>query len=345
VTQLVGLGTDDIAALGTDDVAGFNAGKLATLSTAQIAALGTDDLSALTSSQLAALNTAQLAVLDTATPASFFTAEQLSAMSNIQISTLASPLVVDLNGNGVSTMAMGSQALFDLNGDGILNRTGWVAGGDGLLARDLNGDGVINNGLELFGEFTQLADGSTARDGFEALADLDSTGDGVINSADDAFKSLVVWVDSNADGISTAGEIFSLAQVGIESISLTSVVALPEFNNGNVVALQGEFSTASGQTGLVADVWFQTDISTDERLVSSLADALERYGSSLAALEGGGSDSGSALDSALSSFSSTGEPVSAWGTAEPAKDLAALSAAEEEERQRLQKLVLVNPAG
>ena len=41
---------------------------------------------------------------------------------------------------------------------------------DGLLVRDLNGNGNIDNGGELFGDLTQIADGVTAVNGFEALA-------------------------------------------------------------------------------------------------------------------------------------------------------------------------------
>ena len=49
----------------------------------------------------------------------------------------------------------------------------WKMGGlpdDGLLAIDLNGDGVINTGAELFGNETELADGTKAANGFLGLA-------------------------------------------------------------------------------------------------------------------------------------------------------------------------------
>jgi len=45
----------------------------------------------------------------------------------------------------------GQGVVFDVNGDGQSERTGWISSQDGLLARDLNGDGQINDGSELFG--------------------------------------------------------------------------------------------------------------------------------------------------------------------------------------------------
>lgn len=50
-----------------------------------------------------------------------------------------------------------------------------------ILAIDLNGDGIINDGSELFGSSTVMPDGSIARLGFEALAQYDENGDGIID--------------------------------------------------------------------------------------------------------------------------------------------------------------------
>jgi hypothetical protein len=59
--------------------------------------------------------------------------------------------------------------------DKLLEKTGWIAPGDGLLAMDRNGDGAINSDAEHFGSGTLLSNGAKATDGFQALADLDST--------------------------------------------------------------------------------------------------------------------------------------------------------------------------
>lgn len=91
----------------------------------------------------------------------------------------SSPIIFDLNGDGVTTVAKDSDIVrFDLDNNGFAERTGWVNKYDGLLVRDLNGNGRIDNGGELFGNYTKLANGQMAANGFEALNDLDDNHDG-----------------------------------------------------------------------------------------------------------------------------------------------------------------------
>ena len=53
-----------------------------------------------------------------------------------------SPLVLDLDGDGVETTNVNDQwVVFDLDGDGVKNRTGWAGADDGFLVFDRNGDG------------------------------------------------------------------------------------------------------------------------------------------------------------------------------------------------------------
>ena len=62
------------------------------------------------------------------------------------------PLVLDLDGDGLElTRADGDNVYFDIDNDDFAERTGWVGGDDGLLARDLNGNGTIDDISELFG--------------------------------------------------------------------------------------------------------------------------------------------------------------------------------------------------
>ena len=114
------------------------------------------------------------------------------------------PLILDIGGNGIETISVAgfSGSLFDHNNDGIRTATGWISAGDGLLVRDLNGNGLIDNGSELFGNNTRLANGQNAAHGYAALAELDSNHDNLINQADELFSSLKVWQDINQDGIS-----------------------------------------------------------------------------------------------------------------------------------------------
>jgi hypothetical protein len=186
--------------------------------------------------------------------------------------------VFDLDGNGIRTLSVDRGVGFDLNADGKKDQTGWVGAGDGLLARDLNQDGQINDGSELFGEATKLADGSVARDGFEALAALDTDKDGRVTAADAAFGSLRVWSDADADGYTDAGELKSLAQLGITSIRVDAKQTAV-FDNGNFLGLSASYERADGSQGEVADVWFRVSSAEQlEQKAADLGEALASYG-------------------------------------------------------------------
>jgi len=259
-TQLKELSSTQIQAIETRD--------LIVLSTAQVAAIGTAAVAGLTTSQLAVLDSAQMAA---------FTVGQQAQFSNDQLSAiLISPLVLDLNGDGIQTLSVTQGVNFDLNNDGKLDRAGWVAGGDALLVRDLNGDGRINDGGELFGEGTVLSDGRKAKDGYEALSPLDSNLDGVIDANDAAWSSLKLWVD-NGNGVNDQGELKSLSDLGITALSLNAQTSA-EVNNGNLIGLMGSYMTADGQTHTMGDVWFSVDASGNRTF--DLAAAVQQSGSS-----------------------------------------------------------------
>ena len=137
--------------------------------------------------------------------------------------------------------------------DGIQTTSGWVKPDDGLLVRDINGNGLIDTGRELFGDSTLLANNTTAANGFAALTDLDSNADGVIDAADAAFGELKVWQDVNQDGISQAGELKTLAELGITALNLTrtsSNITLP----GGTQTLAGSYTKADGSGAVLADL-------------------------------------------------------------------------------------------
>jgi hypothetical protein len=180
-----------------------------------------------------------------------------SATSSVSVS--ASPLVLDLNGDGVHTTDLAHGAQFDLMNVGSKQSVAWVEKHDGLLAIDLNHDGQINSGAELLGTSTKLADGSLARDGWQALAQYDGNADGVIDAKDAVFKDLQVWVDGNGDGASGQGEVKSLADLGIQSINLHHDNAQAS-QNGNVLQGFSSYTTTDGQTHQVTDAWLNTQV-------------------------------------------------------------------------------------
>ncbi|MDI1302711.1 MAG: VCBS domain-containing protein [bacterium] len=174
------------------------------------------------------------------------------------------PLVVDLDGDGLETVGLAAGIMFDHGNDGVAENSGWVGEDDALLVRDLNGDGVINNGSELFGNFSRLKNRQMADNGFAALADLDSNGDGFVTEADtvdvarisseDAnhdgvitpdevtttitpesiFSQLRLWRDRNQNGQTDAGELLSLSEAGLSALSLAGNYQSVTETDGNV---------------------------------------------------------------------------------------------------------------
>jgi len=199
-------------------------------------------------------------------------------LTSAQVAAIT-PMVLDLDGYGIKTTTVQNGVTFDLDNDGKVEKSAWVARGDGLLVRDINGDGIINNGGELFGSGTVLANGSKAKDGYEAMRALDSNNDGALNSADTAFSQLGVWLDSNGNGRTEAGEVVSLNDLGISSLSLSSQ-ASTAVDNGNLIGLMGSFTKSDGTTHTMGDVWFQTDAS-GSRVFDLAAVAIAAGGSNI----------------------------------------------------------------
>lgn len=168
-----------------------------------------------------------------------------------------SPLVLDLDGDGVEVTrlgwgAAGSDVYFDMDNDGFAERTAWAAGGDGLLALDRNANGRIDAQNELFGN------GGAFSDGFAALRALDTNADNAITSADTEFANLRVWIDADTDAVTDAGELHTLNSLGITSIALNATILSGVLNNENTVSHRSTF-TMNGQTRTVEDIWFRTD--------------------------------------------------------------------------------------
>jgi Ca2+-binding RTX toxin-like protein len=163
---------------------------------------------------------------------------------------LRDPLVVDLDGDGFDLIDVAhSVANFDLDGNGFAERVGWVHPDDGFLVADANGNGQVDGVQELFGNATT--------DGFDALRQLDTNGDGSITSADAAFATLRVWRDLNGDGQSQSGELSTLASYGLTSINLAAVASQAEIKGNHL----GFTSSASinGADHTIASTYFATN--------------------------------------------------------------------------------------
>ncbi len=163
------------------------------------------------------------------------------------------PLVLDLDSDGISLLAKNLGVYFDEDSKGLKEKTQWIGAEDALLAIDLNNNGIIDGGDELFGTSTVLSDGSLARTGFEALAQYDSNEDGVIDEQDDVFDRLLVWRDSNVDGVTDEGELETLRHHGIERISLAD----GEGDEGERRTTLVQYS--DGHTANLSEVDFEAD--------------------------------------------------------------------------------------
>jgi hypothetical protein len=123
------------------------------------------------------------------------------------------PLALDLNGDGVIDFkAVNEGTLFDVNNDGEADNSSWISEQDGLLAFDRNGNGTIDGQNELFGNAEKMA--------FEHLAEHDSNNNGIIDHEDDDYNDIIVWQDSNSDGVSQSSEMKSLADWNIVGVNL-----------------------------------------------------------------------------------------------------------------------------
>ena len=170
-----------------------------------------------------------------------------------------SPLILDLDGDGVETTSVANGIYFDHDGNGFAEKSGWVGKDDGLLVRDINGNGQIDNGTELFGNNSVLSNGQKAANGFEALKDLDSNNDGVFNNQDTAWNEVKVWKDSNQNGIVDEGELLTMEQANISGINLDYQTGSNEDLSGNAHKQTSTITKTDGTTSTITDVWFDTD--------------------------------------------------------------------------------------
>jgi hypothetical protein len=175
-----------------------------------------------------------------------FEFEYVSAVEEQQVVQSADPIVLDLDGNGVSLTSHENGADFDITGSGGASRTAFVNGGDAFLAWDRNGNGSIDNGRELFG------DQWGANNGFEELAKLDDNGDGVISAADKAWGQLLLFKD-NGNGRSERGELMGLADAGISELRLNYVHVSMQASGGNRISQISTYRRADGSYGNMAD--------------------------------------------------------------------------------------------
>ena len=134
-----------------------------------------------------------------------------------------SPVIINLGHGGYQLSGPDDSVGFDINATGVPVRITWTARGTAMafLALDRNGNGVIDDGSELFGNHTPLPGDMAAANGFQALAQYDANGDGVLNADDPMWWSLLLWTDLDHDGVSQPSEIAPLSASAVTAIGLS----------------------------------------------------------------------------------------------------------------------------
>ena len=153
-----------------------------------------------------------------------------------------SPLVVSLAKGPHRFCGEGQSILFDLDANGQLDFVTWTVADSEIafVTLDLNGNGTIDSGAELFGNHMKKKDGSTAANGFDALADFDDNNDGVIDATDVVWSRLRLWVARNHDGFNEPTEMSTPAEANITAFGLDHHFTARYDRFGNTLRFKGE---------------------------------------------------------------------------------------------------------
>jgi len=179
--------------------------------------------------------------------------------------TVCEPLIVDLTGDGFHLTDSAHGVVFDILANNNPFKIPWIADSrNAFLVLDRNGNGKVDNALELFSNVAPQMP-SDHPNGFLALAMYDKpeyggNGDGVIDSKDLIFSQLRLWIDANHDGISQPGELHTLPEMGVFSISLDYSLSRRTDEFGNVFRYKARVNPGlqgSADVGpMIYDVFF-----------------------------------------------------------------------------------------
>ena len=188
------------------------------------------------------------------------TKSQVIVQTGVTVNMNVAPVVIDLNRDGVLNYG---QVIMDVNGDGLLDMTKWAGAQDGVLVWNKYNDGQVHDHSQYaFAQYdtSSAAKGTMATD-LSGLADaFDSNQDGLLDARDAQFFDFNVWQDVNQNGVSDAGEMKSLTEWGLTSITLNSDGSYRTPVAGVHEAGRTHANTTDGIGFLVADAAF--DFST-----------------------------------------------------------------------------------
>ncbi|WP_231736733.1 Calx-beta domain-containing protein [Sphingobium sp. CCH11-B1] len=170
----------------------------------------------------------------------------------VQPSSIAAPIVLDFDGDGKSLVSLAeSLTRFDMNGDGVADKTGWIESDDAFLVLERNGNGVIDD----IKEISFLQDKQGAKTDLEGLAAFDTNANGLLDAGDARFVEFKLWFDRNSNGTSDAGELLSLTEAGITSFALQGTATGETTAAGqNITYNRSAYTLDNGTSGTLLDV-------------------------------------------------------------------------------------------
>lgn len=168
-----------------------------------------------------------------------------------------------------------SGTLFDIDGDGYREQTGWLTPFDGFLVFDTNNDGEINSIAEM--AVSQTINDVLGNPLGISMASLDSNGNGYFDADDTRFFDARVWTDRNLNGSVDLGELWSLTRFGIDYMSLTGVAVSDGDNQyrdsaGNRIAWESAYGIIGDDPGK-AGIFTTLSVGYDPMGVKTLEDA------------------------------------------------------------------------
>lgn len=167
---------------------------------------------------------------------------------------VASPLQIDVNGDGFQTQGKGFS--FDIDADRVKDTTSWAAKDDIVLAKDVDGNGKIDGGQELFGNNTLTAGKKSGfANGYQALrATLNEVDKNILNDGkvtiDEMEKAGLSALDSKCNMIKTEDLRKTLGN-GFEMTL--------DYTKSNYVDIHGNEHREHGLDGKSRDVWYTFD--------------------------------------------------------------------------------------
>lgn len=159
-----------------------------------------------------------------------------------------SPLVLAFDDASYKFSSSTGGVMFDIDADGNVDRVAWPTnpGSVAFLFFDPTGSTLPTRGSQLFGNATRLRSGQRALNGFEALAELDTDGDGFVKKGDPAWLRLRLWFDRNRDGKADPFEVMSLDDASVTAFEVRPTWTGRRDKYGNLFQWKARFERQNG---------------------------------------------------------------------------------------------------